>query len=170
MNDYVMTAVDKIIYKDSLDTELSESDISLLNSFPAEEVVLALRVLFDKIHDDVVKSRSFHAILSIQKFDKVKFLIDIFEESSIDWQIAYCRALAQFHDSRAITKLCRVLLENTNADTRYVAAESLSEIGDSTATAALEYAQENDTGEDYEGFLVADMARQALLKIKNRTE
>ena len=169
MNDQIIT-VNNMIYKDSLDTELQESDISLLNSLPLEKVVSVLRTIFDKEHSSVVKSRAYHAILSIQKLDKVQFLIDTFGGASIDWQIAYCRSLAQFHDPRAITKLCKVLLENVDADVRYVAAESLSEIGDSTAVTALEHAQQNDTGKDFEGFAIADIARQALLRIKDRMQ
>ncbi len=51
---------------------------------------------------------------------------------------------------------------------RYVAAESLAKIGDTSATEPLEYAEKYDKGEDFEGFPVAEMAREALTKIRSR--
>ena len=97
MNDYLMARVNNIVYKDTLNTEISKSDISLLNSLPTKEVISTLRGIFDKEHDDVLNSRAYNAILSIRNFDKVQFLIDIFDGASIDWQIAHCKSFAQFH-------------------------------------------------------------------------
>ena len=127
-----------------------------------------MRDIFERESNAKVRGRAFYAILTIQGFDRVQFLLDLFEGSSIDWQIAYYEELSRFHDSRAIAKLCNILLEDSDPDMRYTAAESLAEIGDSTAIAALEYAQANDSGTDYEGFPIADMAGEALQRIRSR--
>jgi HEAT repeat protein len=168
MNDLVKNATMQIIYKKSSVMDLSKQEIDLLNSFPVDKVVPTLREIFEKEDNATVRGRAFYAILTIQGFDRVQFLLDLFEGSSTDWQIAYCRELSRFHDSLAIAKLCNILLEDADPDMRYVAAESLAEIGDSTAIAALEHAQEHDTGTDYEGFPIADIAGEALQKIRSR--
>ncbi len=168
MHDDVTSTVQGIIYNGAINIQLSESDISQLNSLPAEKAIATLRAIFDSERGGVAKSRAYHAILSVRDFDKIQFLMDAFDAASIDWQIAYCRTLAEFHDPRAVGKLSGVLLESTDADVRYAAAEALGKIGDSKAVSALQYAQQNDTGEDFEGFAIADAAREALLKIKNR--
>ncbi len=168
MEDHIQNTIKKVIYNNSLDSELPISDILLLNALSLDSTVLMLRDIFDREKDMIVKSRAFNAILSIRQFDKVQFLIDTFDESSIDWQIVYCRSLSRFYDSRVITKLCSVLLANEDPDVRYVATEALAEIGDSSATETLEYIQKNDNGRDFEGFPIADVAHDALAKIKKR--
>jgi HEAT repeat protein len=168
MNNHVKDVVMQVIYKKSPIINPSKQDIDLLNSLPVERVVPILRDVFDKESNPTVRGRAFYAILSVQGFDCVQFLLDLFEGSSIDWQIAYCKELSHFHDSRAIAKLCSILLEHSNPDMRYTAAESLAEIGDSTAMAALEHARETDTGTDYEGFPIADIASEAFQKIQSR--
>jgi HEAT repeat protein len=158
-----------IIYNESFEVDLPPQDIDTLNALPVDNVVCVLRDIFDEEGDlTVVKSRAYRAILGMRDFDKVQFLLDMFERSSTDWQIAYCRDLARFSDSRAIAKLCVILLEESEPDIRYAAAESLAEVGDSTTLEALKYAQQHDIGTDYEGFRVADMASEALQKIQSR--
>jgi len=167
-NDHILTTINRIIYDSPLDADLQSTDVALLNSFPINEVIAILLDMFYREKDVIVKSKIYNAILSIKSFDTVRLLLDIFEQSSIDWRTVYCRSLSKFRDSRAIDKLCSVLFEGTDSNMRYVAAESLAEIGDSTAISALEYAQNNDIGEDFEGFPVAEMARDSLIKIINR--
>jgi HEAT repeat protein len=149
--------------------EITESDAEFFNSLPVSEVAPTLLEIFKTTTDPSVESRAFDALLKLKQFDKVQFLIDLFNKSSVDWRIACCRGLSRFQDPRAIVKLCDALLYDNDPDVRYVAAESLAIIGDHTAIAALEYAKAHDTGKDYEGFRVADMARQALEQIHARS-
>jgi HEAT repeat protein len=168
MQELVSDVVMRILYKESLDVELLESEVALLNSFPTANVVPVLQSIFYREHDDVVKSRTFHAITSVQAFDTVQFLLNLLNLSSYGWRAAYCEELSRFHDVRAIAQLCEILLDDPDPNMRYTAAKSLAEVGDSTAVEALEYAQANDTGTDFEGFPVAEMAKQALQQIRNR--
>jgi HEAT repeat protein len=157
------------IVNDRLSINLSEIDIDILNhKLPADEVVSILIEVFNNESDDTIKSRAFDAILSIIEFDRIGFLIDLFSVSPFGWQAACCRELSRFHDNRAITKLCDILLKEPNADLRYLAAEGLARIGDAAAIEPLRYAQNNDIGQDYEGFRVSDMASQALQQVLSR--
>jgi predicted RNA-binding protein with PUA domain len=70
MNDYTSDVVIHILYKDTLDARVSEDEVVLLNSLPTEEIIPILQRVFYQEHDDVVKSRAFDAIVSIQAFEK----------------------------------------------------------------------------------------------------
>lgn len=166
--DQTLDTLRNMIYAKSLNSKIAKPDVRLLNTLPLNRSVALLQDIFDKESDSTVKSRAFHAILSIRKLDKVQFLLDVFDKSSIDWQIAYCRAFARFYDSRATKKLQQLLLECEDPDIRFVAVETLGEIGDSGVIEALEYAQKNDNGTDFEGFRIADVASEALTKIRDR--
>jgi HEAT repeat protein len=170
MQELVSDVVTRMLYKESLDVELLESEVALLNSFPAESVIPILQSIFYREHDDVIKSRAFDAITSVQAFDRVQFLLDLLNLSSYGWRAVYCEELSHFHDVRAIAQLCEILLDDPDPNIRYTAAKSLAEIGDATAIEALEYAQKHDKGKDFEGFPVADMARQALQQIRKRAK
>lgn len=152
----------------SIPTSITEDEASLFNSFPVNQAIPVLQKLFRETSDTTIESRIFDAILKIKDFDKVQFLIDLFKESSIDWRIICCKHLAKFQDKRAINKLCEIVMTDDDPDVRYCATESLSIIGDTTAITVLEQVNLYDTGEDYEGFRVSDMARQAIEIIKNR--
>ena len=170
MNDYTSDVVIHILCKDTLDARVSEDEVVLLNSLPTEEIIPILQRVFYQEHDDVVKSRAFDAIVSIQAFDKVQFLLNLLNLSSPGWRAAYCEELSRFHDARAIAQFCEILEDDPDPDLRYVAAESLAKVGDSAATKVLKYAQKHDKGKDYEGFRVADMASQALQQIRKRLD
>lgn len=149
--------------------EITKSDAEFFNSLPVSEVAPALLEIFENTTNSTTRSRVFDALLKLEGFDKVQFLIELFDRSSDGWPAACCRHLSEFRDRRAIAKLCDVLLHDSDPDVRYVAAESLAIIGDHTAIEALERATAHDTGKDYEGFRVADMARQALEQIHARS-
>ena len=165
-----MTMITNIIYLDTLETELSAPEIAALNSVPADQVVPILSSIFDKETDLIVKSRAYHALMGINGYDKVGFLRDIFERSSVDWQIFNCTSLSCFQDPRAIQMLCSAALKNQDPDVRYVAADSLGALGDDTAVETLESVQKHDLGVDFEGFRIAEAARSSIVKIKSRLE
>lgn len=168
MNTSVNDMITSIIYTGSLEVELSEQDVTQLNALPMEQVVPLLRAIFEDEREMVAQSRAFSALLAIQGFDHVQFLVNLLDLSQFGWRAAYCRNLSEASDPRAIASLCAILHNDPDSDMRYIAAESLAVIGDLTAVAALEEAQANDTGTDYEGLRVADMARQALERIRER--
>lgn len=161
--------VTSIVINDPSPVEITPSAAELFNSFPASEVAEALLDIFETVTDSTIKSRTFDALLKLKEFDKVQFLIDLFDSTSDGWRLACCEELARFQDPRSIAKLCDILLHDSEPDARYVAAEGLAKIGDHTAIEALEHARAYDTGKDYEGFRVADMARQALEQIHARS-
>jgi len=168
--DHLITTIKSIIYNDSLDLDLNESDVELIRSLPVNVVIPILQDVFEHETDPTIQARAYRQILSYRDFDKVGFVLDMFDKSTAGWQVAYCESLSHYKDSRAISKLSKVLLENTDPDVRFSAAEALEEIGDSTSVEALEYAIQNDQGVDYGGFSVSKMAHEALLKVRRRIE
>jgi HEAT repeat protein len=121
--------------------------------------------IYDHEMDRYVRARAFRAILAIHDFDRVAFLINILEGSTVESQYNAGYELRYFQDPRAIAKLCSILLENQDPNMRYVAAESLASFNDVTAIRALEYARDHDTEEDYEGVSISETAKWALDKI-----
>lgn len=86
----------------------------------------------------------------------------------IRWDIA--GLLHDFGDYRAVEPLITVVLNDRDSDVRHNACYALSAIGDSRALPALRYAVENDSGADYEGRLVSEIAAEAIINIKQRSE
>lgn len=166
--DKAISAVQKVIYGCPTNAKLGDQDVKLLNSFSKERVVPLLREIFITEKDIVAKSKAYDALLVIKNYDVVQFLLDVFDQSSIDWQIVYCTTFSHYPEPRAITRLCRVLLEHPDPDVRYTAAESLGSIGDESAIVSLERACKYDEGVDFEGFTIAKIAHTAIVKIKNR--
>jgi len=169
MNNTIGEIVTKTI--NSLPVEITEGEAKLFNSFPIEEVVPVLRTLVqDELTDPIIASRSFDALLKLDALDKVDFLIDLFDNSNQEWRLVCCQNLSKFNDSRAVEKLCNIVLHDPSPDIRFCAAESLSIIGGPAAIAVLEKVKDSDTGIDYEGFKIADMAAKAIEKIRTRYE
>lgn len=75
-----------------------------------------------------------------------------------------------FGDYRAVEHLITVVLNDRDSDVRHNACYALSAIGDSRALPALRYAVENDSGTDYEGRPVSEIAAEAIINIQNRTK
>ncbi len=152
----------------SIPVEITDGEADLFNSLPTDEVVSALKGLVNSELDRSIISRAFDALLKVDGLDKVQFLINLADENPQRWRIVCCRNLSRFRDERAIAKLCDTVKNNDDPDVRYAAAESLGIIGDETAIAALEYVEIHDNGKDWEGFRVADMASEAIKRIRGR--
>lgn len=153
----------------SLDSALSEEDRELLNSVDPDRIIGALKTIFHgETRYAVSKVRAFQAALATPSLDTVGFLIDIFTRAPVDWKTAICDELAAFHDPRAVKMLCSVLLTASNPNVRYAAAEALAINGDGSAIDALTYIAQHDRGKDFEGFSVADAARDALQQVRSR--
>ncbi|MEW6738081.1 MAG: HEAT repeat domain-containing protein [Acidobacteriota bacterium] len=150
------------------DVELTATELNLLNSLPSDGVISALLTIFNEETDPTRRSRAYYALLNLQAFDAVQFLITLFDTSDVDWRYAYCCGLGEFHDQRAIAKLCAVLLNDEDSNIRYQAAEALGKIGDTTAITALEHAIQHDHGENFESLAIAKAAQASLQQIHNR--
>jgi HEAT repeat protein len=148
---------------------LSDDDRKLLTSVDRDRIVAALTGIFHReTRYAVGRRRAFQAALAIPSLDRVGFLIDIFNRAPIDWKTAICDELASFHDPRAVRMLCSALLTAKNPNVRYAAAEALALNGDATAIDALAYTAQQDRGKDFEGFPVAEAARDALEQVRSR--
>lgn len=162
-----MNSVKDIVMKtiSSLPVEITEGEALLFNSFPINDVVPVLKNLVNEQTDATLSSRAFDALLKLNEFDKVLYLINLFDESSVDWQLVCCRHLSRFKDKRAVIKLCDIAMNATDPDVRYTAVESLGRIGDKSTIPVLEHVKMHDIGEDYEGFRIADMAGHSIDRI-----
>jgi len=153
----------------SRDSALSDDDRKLLTSVDPDHIVIALKAIFHReTRYAVGRRRAFQAALALPSLDTVGFLIEIFNRAPVDWKTAICDELASFHDPRAVQMLCSALLTANNPNVRYAAAEALALNGDATAIDALAYSAQHDRGKDFEGFPVADAARDALEQVRSR--
>lgn len=148
--------------------EISERDAELLNLMPAQQVVPVLKGILRNPPDAYAESRAFDALLKLEEFDRVAFLIQFLDESNVDWRMVCCRRLGKINDSRAIQKLMDVVRNDEDPDVRYIAAEALGLNGGEVALRILQYVAAHDQGKDYEGFSVASAATQAIAQIKAR--
>jgi hypothetical protein len=169
MENQTKDMVNSIIYSNTISSNLSKEDMLTLNSLPTEGVYFTLKAIFLSESNRIIKSRAFGAMIGLEALDRVGMLFDLYKGSTIDWQIVYTKSLSQFKDDRAIKKLCEILLKARNSDLRFVAAESLAQIGDASSLPALEHAVQHDKGKDYEGFTIAEAASEAIKQIQIRT-
>jgi HEAT repeat protein len=156
------------LIEQSNEVRLNKYEVDFLNSMSSEKVLPVLESQFLSTSNSIKKSWIFDAILSIQNFDKVGFLIRMLELLSQDWKYACCRRLSKFNDSRAVHELCKILVESDDPDLRFIAAESLAEIGDEVSIITLQKTVENDKGVDYETFPISGAAQKAIDRIKER--
>jgi HEAT repeat protein len=148
---------------------LTKRQIDRMNLYPSCEVARLLLERFRTSKDIGVQSRAFSGLMNLNGFDQLQFLKEELATSEdVDWRIASVRGLAELHDTQVVPILCTVLRSDDDADVRFVAAEALGKIGDASALPVLEYAAEHDTGEDYEGWPIADEARKAIQMIRER--
>jgi HEAT repeat protein len=156
-----------LVHGDLKAVEISDDQEEALNALPVDLVGPLLKEEFDRAGDPSARSRLFDAMLRLNGFDRVRFLLELYETNE-RWRMPCCEALGQFPDRRAVDKLCSILLTETDPDLRYVAAESLAIVGDDTALEALDHAAAHDRGEDYEGFPVSEMAADAASQVRAR--
>ena len=153
------------------DTQLYPSEVEFVNSFTLDDIVPILKKLFFEEEDDIMQSTWYRALLSLNEFHKVAFILELFETPEYaEWQYALTQDLSYSDDSRSVEKLCDLLANHDDSNIRFVAAESLEKVGNASSIAVLEYAIANDKGKDYYDCLVADAARDALKKVRERVK
>ncbi|HYE67790.1 MAG TPA: HEAT repeat domain-containing protein [Anaerovoracaceae bacterium] len=169
-NDEIVKTIRAIIDQDLSDVDVLPAGVAVLQSYPADIVIPVLCDIFKETSNDYVQSRAYRQIITFPNFDSVQFLIEVFDQSDVNWQCAFCEDLSRFRDPRAVAKLCQIMLEHPNPDVRYNAAHALMVIGDTAALAALEYVSQQDEGVDFEEHPVADMAYTGLVKIGHKLD
>jgi len=90
------------------------------------------------------------------------FLTEVLGSQTVDWRCGACRTLLNFPGEASSALLARVLLNDSDPDVRWLAADALRIVGTENAIPALKHAISHDEGEDYEGSTVSRTAKQAL--------
>ena len=139
----------------------------LLNSYPAHTVVPVLQKLVEESPDVAITSRAFDALLKLTKFDRVAYLIDLYDNNPEKWRWIVPERLSEFDEPKAVKKLCVMAMTDSDADARYLAVYSLYLMGKIETVSTLEYISKHDDGEDYEGNKIAEIAQKAIHKIKS---
>lgn len=154
----------------SIPVEITNGEAILFNSLPTEDVVSTLKTMIHTETNTTITSRALDALLKVNNFDKVEFLINLYDQYPLKWNFTCCKELSKFQDKRAVKKLCDIALNDPDPSVRYVAIESLSVVGDETVIPMLEHVKAYDIGEDYEGFKITEIAAQAIKKIQKETK
>ena len=167
MGDAIDLQVRQILYTNPK-AELSPVDIDILNTLPIGAVREVIRRIYVTETNRDVIGKTYDAILALQQLDTVAFFIDVCDERTSGGRTTCYQTLGDFSDSRAIAKLCQVLVEDPDPTVRYFAIEAVTNFGDATVLPILAYARDHDAGVDYEGVPLADTAQWAIDKINLR--
>lgn len=148
---------------ENLPPDISTSEAEFFNSLPMNDVQRTLSQLMYESKDSMIRSRAFDGLMKLNEFDKVGFLINLFDTHEIDWGNACCDRLLNFkEDPRAVMKLCSIALQSKDPDIRYHALESLLIIKEKSILPTLYLVFENDNGSDYEGNSIKELAKKAI--------
>ncbi len=86
-----------------------------------------------------------------------------------DWQFAICYLITKCGGAEQVVEpLTEVLLSAEDADTRFMAAHALEQIGNARALPALKHARDYDQGCDHDGCSVSEAAAEAISTITSR--
>ena len=168
MKDKLKDTIMQILLHDINEIDLTEVEKTYINELPRDEVFIILKEIYLEQKDRFIQAKAYDAILSIEKLDKVQFLVDMFDNGPIEQKSTHCYELGYLDDQRAAEKLCAILLDDYNPNVRYIAATSLANFDDKTSVNTLEYACKHDFEENFEGISVSQMAAVALQRIQQR--
>lgn len=133
-------------------------------TLPISETLLTLLDVFLHSSDRIVGSRAYDALVTHPAIDPVIFVTDLYERYHLD----ICQELGDIADHRALTLLCKILLDDSDPNFRCGAAEILGHVGDATTLPHVAYASQNDHAVDYGGIPVAKAAAHAMNQIQAR--
>lgn len=167
MDNTISNIVSKTIK--TLPVEITQGEAELFNSLPANEVVSALDYLIHSESNPSVVSRAFDALLKIESFDRVSYLINLADNYPDKWGLICYQSLSNFQDNRAIKKLCDVAQNDKDPNIRFVAIESLGKIGNESIIPVLKHIKTHDNGVDFEGIPVATIANHTIEKIRQKS-
>jgi HEAT repeat protein len=129
-----------------------------------------LRVLIEHLQSSLGDVRcdasTLLCIVDAQKY--MPFILPLLTDplDYVRWHIA--GLLHDNVDERAIAPLIDRLLQDPDSGVRYNACWALCAIGDARAIPALNHASLHDSGTDYEGRTIRDLAAEAVCEIINR--
>lgn len=147
----------------SLPSDLSESQADFLNSLPHNIVIDVLVRIMLEDSNSMIRSRAFDGVLKLKKLDKVKFLIDLYDNYESEWGNVCCQEFVRFkNDPRVSKKLCNIALNSEDSDIRFNAIESLWKIGNISCLPTLKHIIKHDDGIDYEGRPIKQFAQKVL--------
>jgi hypothetical protein len=148
-------------------TQPSESLLSHIHRCPIDQGVPLLERLLWHSTDSWTQERAFQCLMNLDGFDQVRFLSsNLSAEPDNGRRTMYCLRLAAFQDPRAIRALCTALVSDEDGDVRFAAAAGLRRIGDESALPVLDHAAWHDTGTDWEGRIIAELAWKAAQRIR----
>ncbi len=155
-------------------TQLTPDDLARLNALPTADVVALLLERFRAPRFKDQDSRALYLLLQLKHFDRVGFLIDVFDhppEPVEDWQVGLALDLGEFDDPRALAKLIEIVRDHPSGGVRCFAMENLPRLAialdSGEPLAVLDDVAEQGVGEDGLGFTVRDCARWAARTIRN---
>lgn len=107
------------------------------------------------------------AILHIDAQQGLPLVLPLLEDKNSDIRIHICGLLSQFGDERAIPYRIE-MLNDEDPNVRYTTTFALGKIGSKEVISILQSVKQNDTGTDYEGRPIGDMASRAIQNIISR--
>jgi HEAT repeat protein len=167
MSEAITNKIRDLIYSNPR-THLSLEDLQFLDSLSTDIVSDILYEIYTTETCRDINAKIYQAILELQNIDKVQFFINAYDSKDSGHRTTCCQTLGDFPDSRAITKLCQIFLEDPDPSVRYFAIEAVTHFGDETVLPLLAYVRDHDTDVDYEEVPVADTAQWAINTIHRR--
>lgn len=128
-----------------------------------------------KLLQEIVKSErrewmiAAHTMINLNHEKSIPILIPLLRHPNREYRWEICGLLSLHRDERVIGPFME-RLKDEDPGIRHIAAFALGKVGDLKALPALEWTIQNDTGVDYEGRLVSEMAKMAIRQIKTRSE
>lgn len=155
-DEYIQSLVQEIYNNINLDKNL--------RSIHALEPTYSLQLFKELFQSEnlLIRDSAIHVLLTLEPHYGVDLLLPSLFDSEASWRWYVCWALADYGDERAVIPLTKVLLNDPDSDTRFMAAAALEKIGDRRALPALYQAAQNDFGTDYEGRQIRTMASSAI--------
>jgi HEAT repeat protein len=162
----------------SIEYSPKERDLALehlleLNKEKTQLVLLS--ILSDRNYPDPeVRYRAANAMASIDPYSCPKLLLPFLNDPDYHIRMEVCGRIYNYgyiyHENfdEAILPLTGILRHDAEVSVRLIAAHALRVLGDKRAIPALQWAQEHDDGEDWEGRSVRDAAVEAMEEILGR--
>lgn len=115
MNEIVLRTIQNI------PVEITTGEALLFNSLPTIEVISTLQHIIHNESNPAIISRAFDALLKLNNFDKVQFLMDLLDKYPNQWAFTCCQELSNFQDDRGMAKLSELAIKNSDPNIRLVA-------------------------------------------------
>ena len=141
-----------------------DKTIAILRSRESKRTLPHLEDLLNGPDPDL-RCNAAEALIALDPSSAVPKVLHLLRDEVTYVRFNLCIMLCDYPDSRAVESLIETLLHDPDSNTRYHAAVALGKIRDKRAVEALQWAEANDSGKDYEDDPVSRAARRALGKI-----